>query len=182
MRTLVASLSLLVAIAPIAIADARQCDSLVLSDDAEDVVLGEVIGVRCFTTWGTSTPPFRFCVFFPPLTRRLGVCWRGSDRVWHYKQTACTVSSTRDDYFQLETKGGDDRVAVLKPEHTEHTEHTDYMPCGRVGRQAIAPWFPGFGFSIHASLGTGSDLFHGSPNGDGTHQRHDDPHRGCLAF
>jgi hypothetical protein len=51
-------------------------------------------------------------------------------------------------------------VAVLK------REHADYMPCGAVGSNAIAPWPAGFLFYINASLGTGADLFHGSPNGD----------------
>ena len=174
MRTLTVSMFLLIAVA--SAAHAVSCDRLELTNDAEDVVFGEAGFFRCFhVAHPFMVPPYRYvCVFVSstldghPADRRLGVCWRKRNRAWEYKQTECTTNSVSTNYFELKTKGGNDRVAVLMRQHTARSAPyaMSCSPSARDGAPAIAPWNADFGFYIKAFLGTGSDVFHGSPNGD----------------
>ncbi|MBV1861636.1 MAG: hypothetical protein KUG77_24670 [Nannocystaceae bacterium] len=148
-------------------ADAAVCDSLLLGNNAQDVIIGEAGYENCV---GGPSP---FCFFQPYLgAPRLGACWRDDGGAWQMEILECTGSSADSDIFFLQTTGGDDRVAVLEDAHTTGDltllpagGGTGAMYCGSTG-DAIAPWNPNFDFQLYAYLGTGSDLFHGSDNRD----------------
>ena len=147
-------------------AGAAVCGSLVLTDAPEDVIIGEAGFKRCI---GGPSPT---CFFMPYLPAKLGVCHRTAGGVWQMSVLGCTTSSTASDVFSLETRGGDDRVAVLREEHTfgdltllPAGAGTGAMYCGSAG-DAVAAWHPDFRFQIYAYLGTGADLFQGSDNTD----------------
>ena len=107
MRKLVASLSLLIAVASMSTANAVPCGRLSLDDEAQDVVIGEAGTARCLWLWGRGWLPFRRCVFFPRSVGKLGVCWRGSNGIWRFEdRTDCTGSSLGTDYFDLKTECG----------------------------------------------------------------------------
>lgn len=164
------SASLVIASSPV---EAAECGKLVLNDDAQNVVIGEAGTESCL---GGPTPR---CIFMPYYRPKLGVCWQGPSGNWHLEVFDCDTSSTSSDWFRLETRGGDDRVAVLRDEHTLGDRRlldagagvgamycnaskliTGYVP------GALAPWNPRFEFRIYAYLGEGADTFHGSDNDD----------------
>lgn len=148
-------------------ADAAICDSLLLNNAAQDVIIGEAGYENCV---GGPSP---FCYFQPYLSaRKLGACWRDDGGDWQLEILDCTSSTSSADIFFLQTTGGDDRVAVLQDEHTSGDltllsagAGVGAMYCGSNG-DALAPWNPNFDFRIYAYLGSGSDLFHGSDNQD----------------
>lgn len=148
-------------------AQAAICDSLLLGNAPQDVIIGEAGYEACV---GGSSP---FCYFQPYLgAPRLGACWRDDGGDWQMEVLDCTTSTPAADLFYLQTTGGDDRVAVLQDEHTDGDltllpagAGLGAMYCGDNG-DAIAPWHPSFDFQIYAYLGTGTDLFHGSDNRD----------------
>jgi hypothetical protein len=147
-------------------AGAAICASLTLTDASEDVIIGEAGYKQCF---GGPSPG---CFFMPYSPAKLGVCRKAAGGTWQMSILGCTSSSTASDAFFLQTRGGDDRVAVLRDEHT--LGYLDLLPagggtgamyCGGAG-DAVAPWNPNFDFQILAYLGTGADLYHGSDNTD----------------
>ena len=147
-------------------AGAAICASLSLTDASEDVIIGEAGFKQCF---GGPSPG---CFFMPYFPAKLGVCHRSAGGSWQMSIPGCTTSSTASDVFMLETKGGDDRVAVLRDAHTigdltllPAGGGTGAMMCGGLG-DAVAPWHPSFAFETYAYLGAGTDLFQGSDNRD----------------
>jgi hypothetical protein len=147
-------------------AGAAVCGSVVLTDASEDVIIGEAGTKRCF---GGPTPG---CFFMPYFPAKLGVCHRTAGGTWTMSILGCTTSSTTTDWFALETRGGNDRVAVLREEHTfgdltllPAGAGTGAKMCGNT-IDAVAGWHPDFDFQVHAYLGTGTDLFQGSDNRD----------------
>ncbi len=145
-------------------AHAVTCDTLTLSDLSEDVILGEAGGYLCGQNVG--------CVFLPDSTPHLGACVTTPDGEETFYMLDCTIDNVVGDKLSLSTRGGDDRVAVLKDAHT--TGWLDLLPaggntgaifCGDHG-DTLAPWHPEFEFGLSVSLGTGSDLFHGSDRAD----------------
>ncbi len=147
-------------------ADAAVCDQLLLGADNQDVILGEAGYRQCV---GGPSP---FCYFQPyGGSPKLGACWRDEGGAWQLEILDCTGANTSSDIFYFKGGAGDDRVAVLRDEHTTGDltllpagGGTGAMMCG--GSDAIAPWNPNFDFQIYAYLGTGTDVFHGSDNRD----------------
>lgn len=174
MRTLMMIALVASALFNSATARADECASLSLPDWSENVVIGEAGYERCL---GGPVPT---CFFMPYSTPKLGVCWQGPSGAWHLEVLDCDIHSKKGDVFWLETNGGDDRVAVLRPEHTKGDRRL--LPAGAgLGAMrcngsklispayspgALAPWHPDFKFGIVAFLGEGTDLFHGSDNQD----------------
>ncbi len=147
-------------------AHAATCDSLSLDDYPQEVIIGQ---------WGVvqSTPVVG--AWIPP-TGELGVCWRDVGGDWHLEQLDCDTSDGAGDVFKLYTRGGDDYVSVLRPEHTLGLVGDEFTPAGAIvggtihGLEcewgAIAPWSSSFDFGLEVRLGTGADEVHGSPNDD----------------
>lgn len=140
------------------------CDFLGLSNQSEDVILGEI---------GTISCPTSGCYFEPFNRPTLGACWRGPDGEWHIQMLSCDSLTPADQNPVLFTFGGDDRVAVLRREHTKGDRKLlptkdgfGAMRCGNTGT-AIAPWHKDFRFGLDVYLGEGTDLFHGTDNADG---------------
>lgn len=153
----------------LASADARAavCGSLYLDEEPQEVILGE---------YGPINSDFQGRVWVVPSTQ-LGVCWRDEGGAWNLEQIpGCDTSSSASDTFVLSTGGGDDYVAPLLESQTYSLPGANWLVAKLYGwfdthamrcdGKAIAPWNPNFSFGVTASMGTGADEFHGTPNND----------------
>ena len=136
-------------------ARAEYCDTVVFDDNPQDVILG-VAGTHY--PGSGMIPPF----FIADPGLPLAVCYRENGGAWQMIPTSCDGDSTSDEKLLLTVNGGDDRVAVLR---SAHLGSADSFPCGNEG--AVGPWDgTGYLFGIYAVMGSGTDLFQGSPNAD----------------
>ena len=134
-------------------ARAAMCDSLVLDDDPQDVLIGTVGNRICLPSVG--------CVFFPSNPGTMAACWRDEGGAWQFEQLTCDVNTSASDYLLVTTNGGDDRVSFLRTEHFPTAPYS--FSCAG---HWMGPALPAFAFYTNAYLGGGEDLYHGSEGRD----------------
>jgi hypothetical protein len=128
------------------------CGTIVTTDASEQVVVGEL---------GTeSCPPAIGC--YATGSGVLAACIIDDEGNATLATASCGDATADGNQVQIQTQGGNDRLAALLPEHGPPAA---YFKCG-AGTSAILPWPADWNFGIAAFMGVGMDEFHGTSKSD----------------